>query len=121
MNTQTLLQIVAALAVAHAVRSAIEFTSITAKLQRLKSAVDGKDLPAYPVNINTRPKAYGLGIVMLAVLFLVAYFIVSVLGLDIEMSAWIAIVALLAIEVLNVVGFDRYHSTLEKLINKLAK
>ncbi len=121
MTTQTLLQIVAALAIAHLIHALVELGNVGAKLRRLASAVAGKDLPTYPVNIDTRLKAYTIGLIAPAVFFLIVYFVISVLGTTVESAAWLSVIALLVIEVVNVVGYDRYHIGIEKLIKKFSK
>lgn len=118
MNIQTLLQIVAALSITHLLHALLELGNVGAKLRRLRSVVDSRPVPKYRFNADTRPKVYAFGLLLPSVLFLVSYFVLSVRQVPTETCAWISIIVTISLEVINVVGYDRYHIGIEKLIKK---
>jgi hypothetical protein len=118
---QTLLEIVAALSVAHSLHGFAETGNVRRKIDRLTDAVNGMVLKPYPVNINTRAKAYAAGVIMPVVLAAIAYGVLRVLSLTTTGLLVVALAALVITELVTTVSLDKYHVIIQKLINKFDK
>ncbi len=114
-------ELVTALVVSHAIHSAGETTNVLSKLTRLSSAIDGKKLPKYPMNLDTRPKALALGFGMTAFFWAISYFILRAMNLNDEPLYVIALVSLIAAEAYGTIRLDTFHVRIERIIKKFSK
>lgn len=121
MTTLTIAEFSAALAIGHLIDSFIEVKNVKSKVTRLSDIVHKRTVKPFPVNINTRLKAYTSLFGLYAVLSAVAYFLLRWMNLSLRTTIWIAIVAIVLSQVVYVVGLDRYHVSIAKVTRLLEK
>lgn len=118
---QHLAEFVAALSIAHTFHAFGETFNVRTKLQRAVDAMNGKALKPYPINIDTRAKAYGLGLGLFIVVAAIAYGILTLTAPSVTTLLWIAAVLTVVVEVYNLVALDKYHISIQSVIDKLSK
>lgn len=108
--------ITAAIVTGTSLHSVMEPANVNTKLTRLKKAIKtGKISELKMQGIDTRPKAYGLGLLAIAVPSAIAYLIIQAINPSVEAAIqYTAAVALFG-EALLIVGLDKYHVAIEKL------
>lgn len=116
-----LVQLLLAFIFAHAFHSLAESSNVLAKIARLSDAIAKRTLRPYPMNINTRAKAYALAAVIVLVTTGIAYSLLHLVDLTDTSMLATALSLLIVVEVFNTIKFDRYHIAIEKLIKKYAK
>jgi len=118
---QHLAEFLAAISIAHAFHAFGETTNVRTKLQRATDAMNGKALKPYPININTRAKALGLGLGILIGITAIAYGILTLIAPSVTSLLWIAIVLIAIVEIYNLVALDKYHISIQTVIDHLSK
>lgn len=118
---QNLAELATAIAIAHGLHSLGEATNVNKKITRLADAVAGKTLKPYPANIDTRTKAYSIGIGIFVILSSLFYLVLNVLSFDINALLTLIIVLIAVVDISGTMSFDKYHISIEKLINKFDK
>lgn len=110
---------VAALSAAHAMHLFGEAANVRAKLKRLSDAISNKKLKPYPMNIDTRTKAYGLGFGMPAVITAIFYGLFYWWSPSMNVLLTLALVLIVVSEINTTITLDKYHISIEQLIKKL--
>jgi len=82
MDTNTIGLILLAAAIAHGVHSIVEPFNIRNKVKRVDAHIKKKSVKEAPMGIDTRLKAYGMGFAFVAITFLLAFFIISILDVS---------------------------------------
>ena len=118
---QHLAEFVAALAIAHTLHAFAETANVRTKLQRAVDAMNKKALKPYPINIDTRAKAYGLGLGLFIIIGAIAYGILTLVALSLTTLLWIAAVLIVVVELYNLVALDKYHISIQSVIDHLSK
>lgn len=118
---QRALETLAALSTVHVLRSYMEAASVNMKAKRLEDAQDGKELKAYPVNINTSAKSYTAGVLSVIVPAFILYKVVQRFDFTQDFLLRYSLIAIVVAELITIVMLDRYHIRLEKLIKRSAK
>lgn len=118
---QMLTELAAAVVLAHYLHAFGEMTNVRAKLKRLSDAIAGRPLKPYPININTRLKALGLGSAMYVVLVVVSLIVISAVGFSESFLLRMIVALILVTEVITLIGYDQYHVDIQKLIHKFSK
>lgn len=121
MTTLTIAEIAAGLSIGHALKAFIEVNNANTKVKRLSDVVHKRPIKPYPVNINTRFKAYTSLFGFYALLSLVAFFVLRWFNPSLRATIWTAAVALLVSELVYLVGLDRYHVNIGKVTKFLQK
>ena len=121
MTTLTIAQISAGLSIGHALKAFIEVNNANTKVKRLADIAHKRPVKPFPVNIDTRLKAYTSLFGLYAALSLVAFGVVRWLNPAIGVTIWTAAIALLISEVVYVVGLDSYHVKIGKVTKFLEK
>ncbi|MBI5357725.1 hypothetical protein HZB74_02665 [Candidatus Saccharibacteria bacterium] len=115
------IQILTAIIISHSFHTFGEAANVNAKIKRLVDAKNDKNLKPYPMNINTRAKAYSLGISVFVVVALISYALINVISPSSETLLAISIGLLLFIELYSLVAFDKYHIAIQPIINYFDK
>jgi hypothetical protein len=121
MTTLTIAEISAGLSIGHALKAFFEVNNANAKIKRLSDIVHKQPVKPFPVNINTRLKAYSALFGLYVVLSAVSFFVIRWLNPSLRIAIWTAIVALLLSEVIYVLGLDRYHVVVGRVTKFLEK
>ncbi|HEY1646003.1 MAG TPA: hypothetical protein VGF75_06620 [Candidatus Saccharimonadales bacterium] len=121
MTTLTIAEISAGLAIGHTLKAFIEVNNANTKVKRLSEIVHNRSVKPYPVNINTRLKAYSSLFGFYVVLSVISFFVLRWLNPTLRTTIWIAAAALLIGEVVYLVGLDKYHVNIGKLTKFLTK
>jgi hypothetical protein len=118
---QHLAEFVAAVTIAHAFHAFGETANVRTKLQRAVDAMNKKALKPYPINIDTRAKAYGLGLGLFVIISAIAYGILMLVAPSITTLLWITAVLIVIVELYNLVALDKYHISIQSVIDHLSK
>lgn len=118
---EELANVTAALAVAHLIHAFAETINVRSKLQRLIDAKNNRETKPYPVNINTRSKAYAAGLIAFLLPAAIAYGAIAALSPSIETLLWISLIAIVIVELYNLVALDKYHVAIQPLIDEFDK
>jgi len=113
---EQLAELVAAVTIAHTVHALAEVTNVRTKLQRVIDAKAGKTLKPYPIDINTRAKAYGIGLSLPIFITLVAYGVLAWLSPSVGTLLWMTVILLAIVELFSMVSLDKYHIDIEPVI-----
>lgn len=121
MNTQLLLEIACALALAHFIQVLFETSQVRKKVTRLQTYMNGKKYKEMPININTRAKSYGISLLGFIGFFALSYFIFWLLKPT--LTAGLVEISVLLIISYAWVAFDldRYHVAIETVTKKFKK
>ena len=107
---------------ATSLHSIMEPKNIMDKLERLSEAIKtGKVRKPMIEGIDTRTKAYGIGIVMLAGLTLLGYFIANFFDPSVDFAIKYSIVVVLVAELILIAEIDKFHIDIEKVTQRLKK
>lgn len=114
-------QILTAVIVAHSFHVFGEAANVNAKIKRLVDAKNDKNLKPYPMNIDTRAKAYSLGVSVFVIVALISFGLIKVISPSSESLLAISIGLLVLIELYSLVAFDKYHIAIQPIINYFDK
>lgn len=114
--------LVAAVVTSTALHRAMEPDNLLRKLRRLDGALKTGTIAELPMKgINTRPKAYALGISMLIIVAAIAYWVVSLVDPSVDGALQYAIIASVVGELILLVRLDTYHVDIEKITQRVGK
>lgn len=119
MTAQTIAQITTALVLAHSVRALLEMYHVGSKVSRLSKITRQHSIAPYRINVNTRAKVYSLNLGVGVALFLMAYFIISVMNIGTNRGLVVSICSIIVVEVITIIGYDSYHIHMEKIMKFL--
>jgi len=109
MDDQTLINLLMAVLVAAGLHELGEPWNLMNKLRRIDDAIHGTETARKPTIINTTPRALAVSALFLIGVSVGSYFVVSQLDPSLTTALWIAIIGLVAIEMLNSWQVDRFH------------
>jgi hypothetical protein len=112
---QSLVNLVLALATTELLHNIFEVSNVRRKVQRLNAYIKKQEYKEMPMNIDTRPKAYGLSAISLVVLVGVFYGVFSIVNLSGNAALWYAVVVLVLAFVALSVLLDKYHVEIERV------
>jgi hypothetical protein len=118
MDLQTISNLLAASASAHAVHAFFESFTVKSKVKRLVAILDKTDPPKIPEGMDTRPKALGVQAAIITTQFGLAYLVVSLIDPSLRGAAVYVLFLLLGLELLNTFSFHRYHEEIEKVTKR---
>lgn len=118
---QTLLNLVLALATNELIHNLSEVLSTREKVKRLDAYSSGKKWKEMKFKINTRAKAYTLGVFGFFIFVLPLWGLFTWFDLSVNTSfVYIAIVLTLTYAI-TFFGFDRYHVEIERVTRRFMK
>ncbi len=118
---QFLLNLVLALVTAELLHNIMETGNVRRKVARLRAYIDKNPVKEMPINIDTRPKAYGLSFVSFIVLTSVLFGIFSVINLRGEVALWYVVGVLTLAFFSLAVLLDKYHVEIERVTRPFMK
>ena len=121
MELQTISQALLALSLAHLLHSFGEVRNVREKVKRLQTYINKKPYKEIPINIDTRAKGIGLGLGLVTVIFLVLWFVISLIDPSLRFALTASIVALVVTELSTTIGLDAYHAEIEKVTKPFKK
>lgn len=108
--------LLAAVATGTSLHTIAEPGSVLMKLWRLDKALKTGEIQPLPMKgIDTRLKAYGVGIFSIVATSAIAYFFINLADPTSDTATKYSIVALLASELILLSRLDRYHVDIEKM------
>ncbi len=111
-----------AVATSTSIHTALEPDNVLRKLRRLATAIRTGKIEELPMKgIDTRPKSYGLGLAILAIVGLIAYFIASLIDPSVDSSIKYSIAVVLISELVLGFKLDKYHVEIERLTQSQKK
>lgn len=120
-DLQTLANILVAASVTHGMHSLMEPVGMRSKLSRLEAYINKRPWKEMKVNIDTRPKALGIGFGVTAVLFVITLLIVSGIDPQVRTAIILAVGIMALVEFINTISIDRYHVEIEKITKPFMK
>ncbi len=118
---QFLINLVLALATAELLHNIMEATNVRNKVARLHAYINKLPAKEIPINIDTRPKAYGLTVASFVILVGLSFGVLSLLNLNGNAALWYA-VAVLALAFFSLaVLLDKYHVEIERVTRPFKK
>ena len=118
MEIQTLANILVASSVAHGLHSMGEPVNIIKKVKRLDAYINKQTPPKIPGGIDTRTKALGLAFGFNAILFILAFLLVSIIDPSTSAAIWFAVGVMVIVEIVNSIAIDHYHVLIERVTKK---
>lgn len=114
--------ILAAVATSTSLHAVMEPGNILLKLWRLEKTLDtGKVMELPMKGIDTRAKAYGVGLVAIAAMSALAYVVVNLIDPSPIGAMQYSVVVIVLAEIALMMRIDRYHVDIEKITQKQAK
>lgn len=111
-----------AVATATSIHRLFEPGGINYKLSRLEKAASSGEIETPPLKgIDTRAKAYGLGLAVVSVTTAVTYFAAGLFDPSIKTTALYCVAMLVTADVISMMSIDKYHVNIEKLTKKFKK
>lgn len=99
-----------------AIHKMMEPVNILFKLNRLKQAMtSGKIIDPQVKGINTRTKAYALGLAAIAIPSAIAYFVASLFDPSVDSAIRYSVAVALISQIILMIRVDQYHVEIEKL------
>jgi hypothetical protein len=108
-----LAHLVLALVAAETVHALAEMLSARAKVKRLDAYIAGRPYREIPARVDTRPKAYAVGLTVFLVLAGVFFAILSLINALGNTLLIVAAALVLITYFAEFVGFDRFHVEIE--------
>lgn len=118
---QSLLNLVLALATAELLHNIMETSNVRRKVARLHAYINKKPFPEIPMNIDTRPKAYGLTIASFVILVGILFGVFSLVNLEGNAALWYLIVILSLAFFGLAYLLDKYHVEIERVTKPFKK
>ncbi|HVC35958.1 MAG TPA: hypothetical protein VNE40_00725 [Candidatus Dormibacteraeota bacterium] len=115
MTTLTIAEAVAAISLAHVLHLTMDVQNVRSKVKRLADVIAHVPVKPFPININTRTKAYSAGLLGLAILFGISFLVIRWLNPSIASLLVLSTVLLVVGELINLVGLDNYHVRIARI------
>lgn len=111
-----------AVSTATALHRLMEPNNINYKLKRLSSAIKTGKIEVPPMKgIDTRAKAYALGLMMVIMVTAIGYFVAGFFDSTTTQSVIYSVVVLLFADVVTMIAIDKYHADIEKITKSFGK